>query len=971
MDIIDDLDLLDLPTDLPDGLDFSLDDILDEFRTPGLFTAPVIETEDDVDELVEELTIEESPDETVTEEYIAEALFDIPAHEEPVEEVQEELLLSDNEAVGDPFGLGDILYEFGTPVDEDGVKVYTPTHKEQSTEEDDVKIYGAEPVEEATMLFSAVEESGAVTEPSPTIEQKKKPTLKERFAAWMQTRAAKKAAKQQKKVVPETAVPATEPAETDLDPLDLATELFIEQEETRAAAQEAELLADQIAQQEAEEAARLETELAAQQQALEEEELDALAQEELLAWIESTSKYRTNDISAEEALQIEQAVQEELDYAAPVTEQPAEFFPEMTAEEELAPENEFTELLEDADEEDGLSLEMLDTEPERVSEEPEETPEEAAARKAKEEDDLHYKPEEAPAKAAVGLLGKLFSAKVNALSEDGEAGDREEDLGPEVDAGKAYRYFSKFIRGYRFRMHVAVILCVIIGWISLGLPVFGSMRNTAVAAAMCLMIQLTVMLLGADILAAGFNGLLRKRGGPQGLVTISCLASVLDAVVIIMSKGTAGYLPFCGVSAVSMCFAIYGSLLYCRSQRLNFKTLDQSAEPMTISVDYGIVDNEATTAYRVPGHPEEYVHRSEEEDLSESLYSTFMPVLVIGIPVLSLIAAIVSRNFGNLFHYMAGMFAAAASFSALIAFPLPYFLIQRDLYRAKAAVAGWAGTREIGQVSSMIVTDRDLFPDDTVAIKSVRIVDNVPPQLTLSYMCSLIKASGSCLEPAFMQLADNNDCEILEIENFQCHEAGGLSCDIGPDNVVVASHSYMKLQGFRIPARKKDSENALFLAVNGHVIAYVIMEYKAIKSVRAGLESAVRGTAEMVFAARDFNVTPLLISKKFKSPTDTLRFPSYSQRYEITNYAGSDTATCAAVVSRKSFYSYAMVVEKAKNLYRSVTLSVALSVVSTVLGVLLAFVMALFGTGVSVGSLLIFMLIWLMATVALSVTITK
>ena len=126
-----------------------------------------------------------------------------------------------------------------------------------------------------------------------------------------------------------------------------------------------------------------------------------------------------------------------------------------------------------------------------------------------------------------------------------------------------------------------------------------------------------------------------------------------------------------------------------------------------------------------------------------------------------------------------------------------------------------------------------------------------------------------------------------------------------------------------------------------------------------------------MFAARDFNVTPLLISKKFKSPTDTLRFPSYSQRYEITNYAGSDTATCAAVGSRKSFYSYAMVVEKAKNLYRSVTLSVALSVVSTVLGVLLAFVMALFGTGVSVGSLLIFMLIWLMATVALSVTITK
>ena len=273
----------------------------------------------------------------------------------------------------------------------------------------------------------------------------------------------------------------------------------------------------------------------------------------------------------------------------------------------------------------------------------------------------------------------------------------------------------------------------------------------------------------------------------------------------------------------------------------------------------------------------------------------------------------------------------------------------------------------------MIVSDRDLFPDDTVSITSVRIVDNVPPQLTLSYMCSLVKRSGSCLVPAFIQLAENNDCDLLDVENFECHEAGGLSGEIGPDSVLVASHSYMKLQGFRIPARKKDSENALFLAVNGHVIAYIIVDYKPIKSVRAGLQSALRGNVEMIFAARDFNVTPLLIAKKFKSATETLRFPSYNQRYEITEQTGSETATCAAVVYRKSFYSYAVVVEKARYLYRSVTSAVVLSAVSSVMGILLMFFMAITGAGaaVTVGRLLIFMLLWLLPTLALSVSITK
>lgn len=183
----------------------------------------------------------------------------------------------------------------------------------------------------------------------------------------------------------------------------------------------------------------------------------------------------------------------------------------------------------------------------------------------------------------------------------------------------------------------------------------------------------------------------------------------------------------------------------------------------------------------------------------------------------------------------------------------------------------------------------------------------------------------------------------------------------------------MKLQGFRIPARKKDSENALFLAVNGHVIAYIIVDYKPIKSVRAGLQSALRGNVEMIFAARDFNVTPLLIAKKFKSATETLRFPSYSQRYEITEQSGSETATCAAVVYRKSFYSYAVVVEKARYLYRSVSSAVTLSAVSSVMGILLMFVMAITGAGaaVTVGRLLIFMLLWLIPTLALTVSITK
>ena len=995
-----------------------------------------VEEADVLDLIAEEDAVVESEPLVICEEAAEdidlpeEAAFLIDAEAEESEEDFTVAPITEEEpANAEEYNIGDILFELNEDIDSDILSsvLYDEISVEDFNEEDDVKVYSAVASEDvpeisasveipdeseaaATILFDALDLTAEPELPAPAevpsapVAPKQPGLLTKAAAVVMSLFASKKPAKKVAPIQQPAVSPAVEEdpfanlsdlfADDSMAGLSDMDELLLELQVEREAELEAEVAAQdaaaRLAQEEAQRAIELEAQRLAQEEAdaeaaamrreaIAEEERLAMAEDELFDWIESAEKRRQTAAQTEKIAEVvASAVTEDtVRFDVPVMEQPAEesnapvydYASIEMSTDSAAPQLEIN--MDESSEEISELLEMPDEE--QLSTASEETPEEAAARKKKEDDDLHYVPEESTAKTITSHIGKRIGAAFSAFTLSDEDSDREEDLGPELPANKAYRFFHKYISGYRFRLRISAAMCVVLAWISLGLPVFGSLKNPAVASAMCLMLLLTVMLAGADILASGVRTLLNRRPGIHSLVAISCFASVIDAVVIILTKGAAGYLPFCGVSAISMCFAIYGSLLYCRSQRLNFKTLDRAVEPMTISVDYGIVDDDTSSVYRSPGHPEGYIHHSEEEDLSETVYGLMAPGMLMAIPVMALVAALLSKGFSDFFHILASMFAAATSFSALIAFPLPYFLVQRDLYATKAAIAGWAGVREIGRVSNMIVSDRDLFPDDTVSIKSVRIVDNVPPQLTLSYMCSLVHRSGSCLVPAFIQLAENNDCEILDVENFQCHEAGGLSGEIGPDSVLVASHSYMKLQGFRIPARKKDSENALFLAVNGHVIAYIIVDYKPIKSVRAGLQSALRGNVEMIFAARDFNVTPLLIAKKFKSATETLRFPSYNQRYEITEQSGSETATCAAVVYRKSFYSYAVVVEKARYLYRSVSSAVTLSAVSSVMGILLMFVMAITGAGaaVTVGRLLIFMLLWLIPTLALTVSITK
>lgn len=576
--------------------------------------------------------------------------------------------------------------------------------------------------------------------------------------------------------------------------------------------------------------------------------------------------------------------------------------------------------------------------------------------------------EEQPSSSpAAPILSLLSAVKGQPKMADAE----EEDLGPEVDPAKATRHYGSHIDTYRSRLHIGVVLCVILGWLSLGLPVFGSLKNTAVCAAMCLILELTITLLGLDIFTAGIRALVRKRPDAQSLVAVSCIASAVDACVIIFTHGEAGYLPFCVVSAVSMCFAIYGAMLYCRGQRFNFRVLTLLRNPTTVTLENDL-NSHGPTITRSQGYPDEYIHYSEEEDLGETVYSIITPFLLLAIPVLSILAAIISKNFLSLFHILAALFAAAASFSALLAFPLPYFLVAKDLFRSGGAIAGWAGARDLGSAGSVVVTDKDLFPEDTVSIESVRILEGVDPETAVSYVSSVVAASGSCLAPVFTELVRKNNCILRSVEEFKCHEAGGLTAMIDGAEVLVGSSSFIKLMGIHLP-QKLSSKNSVFLAINSKLVGIITVTYKPVVSAQRGLATLLQGKAEVIFAARDFNVTPLLISQKFKMPSDQLNFPSFAERYRMTDPANERKGQCAAVLKRRTLFPFANLVAKARKLYSSVCLSVAFAALSSFLGVILMFFLcctAAFASA-SPGNLLLFMLLWLVPTVVFAIGMTK
>lgn len=535
-----------------------------------------------------------------------------------------------------------------------------------------------------------------------------------------------------------------------------------------------------------------------------------------------------------------------------------------------------------------------------------------------------------------------------------------EDLGEELSPAKAAKFYENRINGLRLRMRVSFILSIIMTYISLGLPVFGSMRSTAVSAVVCLIMLLTVMMLGLDIITSGIVSLAGRKPNANSLIALSCVFSVIDGFIVATGSVKNG-LPFCAVSALTVAFSLMGSLLNCRSNRITLRAAASAKKPYTVTAEASVT-GDGITLLKSRNTNGGFVRRVEESGPDEIAFGMISHYIIVIAIILSLIAAPIAKNFAGFMHILSGMVAAAVPVSILLVFPLPFFVSSKIMIHSGSSIAGWSGLYDIGKSRQLIITDRDLFPKNDVTIDAIRFVDGSDPEKAISYAGSMIIASGSALAPAFSDLIAKGNGTMLKVDEFSCHESGGLVALINGEEVLCGSSGFMQLMGIRLP-NKYAMRERVFVAASGALCGFFDIKYTAQRSVKDALASIFRTDRHPIFAVRDFNVTPQMISRKFDIPTDGFDFPAFTDRYEISAAKPSDVSKPAAIVSHEGLGALVELADRGRRLYNVVRVCVMMSVISAVLGMLIMFIKMAAGTA-TVAGLLIYMIIWLVPEIA-------
>ena len=347
---------------------------------------------------------------------------------------------------------------------------------------------------------------------------------------------------------------------------------------------------------------------------------------------------------------------------------------------------------------------------------------------------------------------------------------------------------------------------------------------------------------------------------------------------------------------------------------------------------------------------------AQRTDLVRVWQAVLLPVVLAASVVFAGLSSLGQGRGADFLLNWSAILSAGATFSLPLCWGIPWSRLARHLQKIGCAVAGWSGAERISRRRAMILTDADLFPPGTMQLNGVKVFGEELPKAA-SYAATLARCAGSGLHRLFDGLLRSECGRYEEADDFSFYEEGGYSANIHGETVLLGTASFMRKMEVRMPGNIH-LKTGLFLAVDHQLTAAFAVKYNASENVDYALRMMKRSRITPILAARDPNITPALLKRKFHKGVK-VEYPDLTTRVALSE-AEQDRGMPRALLLREGLLPYASTVVGSRRLCRAVRRASVLSFFSSAAGLLLSFYLTFSRAYDLIGplALLVFLLLW-------------
>lgn len=537
-----------------------------------------------------------------------------------------------------------------------------------------------------------------------------------------------------------------------------------------------------------------------------------------------------------------------------------------------------------------------------------------------------------------------------------------EPIGPEPDPRDAAADAKDDWRSRRASLPAALVAalvpCVLMGAEAYGYSAPLWSTDQTLQSVFLLACLAVVALMTRHVFSYGLRMLLQKRCTGELLCALSALVSAADCVSRLMMPERSNAMPYAAVSCLGLVFAQWGLTRQSRGEYDTFRTVALDPEPpyLVTETDRGACKQRGD----LPG----FYTTASQDPLPLTWQAALLPVVLMATVVFAGLSSLGQGRGADFFLNWSAILCAAGSFALPLCWGLPFSRLAQRLQKTGCAVAGWRGADRISRKKTMIVTDSDLFPPGTVALNGVKVFGEELPKAA-SYAATMCRAAGSGLEWLFDGLMRSEGGRYERADDFSFYQEGGYSATIHGESVLLGTASFMRKMEVRLPGGI-NLRTGVFLAIDRQLAAVFAVKYNASENVDYALRMMRRSHITPILAARDPNITPALLKRKFHKGVK-VEYPDLTVRVALSE-AELDRGLPRALLFREGLLPYAETVVGSRRMCRTVRRAAALAIFGSVVGTLLAFYLVFSGAYDLVSPLYLaaFLLLWTLPVLVMS-----
>ncbi|MDR1563945.1 MAG: hypothetical protein LBS74_03200 [Oscillospiraceae bacterium] len=464
----------------------------------------------------------------------------------------------------------------------------------------------------------------------------------------------------------------------------------------------------------------------------------------------------------------------------------------------------------------------------------------------------------------------------------------------------------------------------------------------------CLIVTIYTLIICHKSILGGLKGLFKGRISGDFTYGFATIAILLQNVAMMFSEGQTFTRSYTLILVIAFFLNELGRFLHTVRLGRNFSFVTgkskkgamilADAEGEQLSAVLGKRDTR-TSLFVKAGFFSGFLGFSYEDDPSEFTAKKTAPFLAAA----SILIAAAAGFLGGSFFTGVGALAAAAVISLplmrSISVNVPLAKSTKKLLKKGVMLSGWAAVDEFSEVNVLTIEENQLFPASRLELVGVKVFSEQRIDRLILEAAAVTMECGGSISKIFETIIKDGKNNLPHVEQVEYQPEMGFCGWVNNRRILVGNIDLMREYGVTPPNRnyeriyEKEGSNLLYLSADGVLCAMFVLKYHAERASAIALRKLERAGVKFVVRSLDFNINPIMISRKFGISKASVKVLPVYMNPIYNKIAGEERREAPAVlVTGCGLSAFALGLLETIKLKGSIAMAVILQTIGVILG---------------------------------------